>query len=104
MSNTIKIAIAGIGNCASSLIQGITYYAKHNGAADTIGLLHPELGGWRVEDLEVVAAFDIDARKVGKPLEEAIFAPPNNTKDIDRDLPRGGVFVQMGKTLDGCPA
>jgi myo-inositol-1-phosphate synthase len=104
MSNTIKIAIAGIGNCASSLIQGLSYYAKRRGAGDTIGLLHPELGGWRAEDIEVVAAFDIDARKVGRPLEEAIFAPPNNTKDIDRDLTSTGVMVNMGPILDGCPA
>jgi myo-inositol-1-phosphate synthase len=105
-NHTIKIAIAGIGNCASSLIQGLSYYAKKAAAGDfePIGLLHPEIGGWRVEDIEVVAAFDIDSRKVGKPLEDAIFALPNNTKDIDRDLPRSGVTVQMGKLLDGCPS
>ena len=108
MSNTIKIAIAGIGNCASSLIQGLAYYAKRRDDAgddaDTVGLLHPDLGGWRAEDLQIVAAFDIDARKVGKSLEEAIFALPNNTKDIDREVPSTGVIVQMGPVLDGCPA
>jgi len=103
MSNTIKIAIAGIGNCASSLIQGLAYYSKRREDADTVGLLHPEIGGWRVEQLQVVAAFDIDARKVGQPLEKAIFALPNNTKDIDREIPPGGVIVQMGPILDGCP-
>jgi myo-inositol-1-phosphate synthase len=96
----IKIAIAGVGNCASSLVQGIAYYASTN---DTTGLHHPDLGGYRVEDLEVVAAFDIDARKVGRPLEEAIFAPPNNTKIFFRDVPRTGVTVQMGNVLDGYP-
>ena len=94
----IRIAIAGIGNCASSLIQGIHYYAA---GADTTGLLHPDLGGFRVEDIEVVAAFDIDARKVGRPLEEAIFAPPNNTKVFHRDVLPSGVIVQMGEILDG---
>ena len=96
----IRIAIAGIGNCASSLVQGIAYYASNH---DTAGLMHAEIGGYRVEDIEVVAAFDIDRRKVGRPLEEAIFAPPNNTKTICRDLPRGGVIVQMGNVLDGVP-
>ena len=96
----IRIAIAGVGNCASSLVQGISYYAS---GADTTGLLHPELGGYRVEDLEVVAAFDIDARKVGRPLEEAIFALPNNTKTFHREIPSTGVNVQMGNILDGVP-
>jgi myo-inositol-1-phosphate synthase len=94
----IRIAIAGVGNCASSLIQGIHYYGS---GADTTGLLHPELGGYRVEDIEVVAAFDIDARKVGRPLEDAIFALPNNTKIFHREIPPTGVTVQMGDILDG---
>ena len=94
----IRIAIAGIGNCASSLVQGIHYYAS---GADTTGLLHPVLGGYRVEDLEVVAAFDIDARKIGRPLEDALFALPNNTKVFHRDIPPSGVTVQMGEILDG---
>jgi len=95
----IRIAIAGIGNCASSLVQGIAWYATQNGEAP--GLMHPDLGGYRVEDIAVAAAFDIDRRKVGRPLEEAIFAAPNNTKTICRDLPRCGVVVQMGNVLDG---
>ena len=94
----IRIAVAGVGNCASSLIQGIAWYA---GRADVTGLMHPSIGGYRVADIEVVAAFDIDRRKVGRPVEEAIFAPPNNTKDICRELPRGNVLVQMGPVLDG---
>ena len=96
----IRIAIAGVGNCASSLVQGIHYYAA---GADTTGLLHPDLGGYRVEDLEVVAAFDVDARKVGRPLEEALFALPNNTKVFHREIPSSGVTVQMGEVLDGVP-
>src|SRR5258706_2924983 len=102
--DTIKIAIAGIGNCASSLIQGIAYYGKRATEAEPVGLLHPEIGGWRVEDFQVVAAFDIDARKVNKPLEEAVFALPNNTKIFERELPHSCVRVQMGPILDGCPA
>jgi myo-inositol-1-phosphate synthase len=94
----IRIAIAGVGNCASSLVQGFNYYAQQQ---DTTGLMHAEIGGLRVEDIEVVAAFDIDARKVGRPLEEALFAPPNNTKKFFPNLPRTGVTVQMGNILDG---
>jgi myo-inositol-1-phosphate synthase len=98
---TIKIAIAGVGNCASSLVQGIAHYANpENG---TIGLQHQEIGGYRVGDLQVVAAFDVDARKVGKPFEEAIFALPNNTKVFCPEIPKTGVTVRMGPTLDGVP-
>jgi len=98
---SIKIAVAGVGNCASSLIQGISHYANpENG---TLGLQHPEIGGWRVGDLQVVAAFDVDARKVGRPVEEAIFAPPNNTKVFCPEVGRTGVTVQMGPILDGVP-
>src|SRR3954468_15457873 len=98
-NDTIKIAIAGIGNCASSLIQGIAYYGKRDAEAEPVGLLHPEVGGWRVEDLQVVAAFDTDERKVNKPLEEAVFALPNNTKVFERELGQSGVRVQMGAVL-----
>jgi myo-inositol-1-phosphate synthase len=97
----IRIAIAGVGNCASSLVQGISYY---NSQQHTDGLMHPDLGGYRVEDIDVVAAFDIDRRKVGRPLHEAIFALPNNTKTICRDVPASNVVVQMGPVLDGVAA
>lgn len=97
----IKVAIAGIGNCASSLVQGITYYA--NAENGTVGLQHPEIGGWRVSDLQVVAAFDIDVRKVNQPLEQAIFALPNNTKEFCRPVRPTGTTVQMGPILDGVP-
>ena len=99
----IRIAIAGVGNCASSLLQGLEYY-KHAPAderAHPTGLMHYELGGYKPDDIEVVCAFDIDARKVGRPLEEASFAPPNNTITIWRDLPKYGVRVEMGEVLDG---
>ncbi|HUY18817.1 MAG TPA: inositol-3-phosphate synthase [Candidatus Binataceae bacterium] len=99
----IRVAIAGVGNCASSLLQGIEFY-KHASDADRVnpvGLMHYDLGGYRPEDVEVVVAFDIDARKVGQPLETACFALPNNTITIWRDLPRYGVTVEMGETLDG---
>ena len=99
----IRIAIAGVGNCASSLIQGIHWYGS--AAADgTIGLAHPLLGGFAPGDIEVVAAFDIDARKVGRPLHEAIFAKPNNTKVFCDDFTCDGVIVQMGNVLDGVSA
>ena len=94
----IRIAIAGVGNCASSLVQGIHYYTEQ---PDALGLMHEKIGPWRLGDVEVVAAFDIDARKVGRPLEEAVFAPPNNTKQFCRDIPPSGVTVQMGQILDG---
>jgi myo-inositol-1-phosphate synthase len=94
----IRIAIAGVGNCASSLVQGIAWYA---GQEDAVGLMNPIIGGFRAQDVEVVAAFDIDARKVSRPLEEAIFALPNNTKIFQADIPATGVTVLMGDILDG---
>src|SRR3954451_16327642 len=97
----IKIAIAGIGNCASSLVQGIHYYSNPDNGDR--GLQHPQIGPYRVGDLQVVAAFDIDSRKVDRPLEEAMFAAPNNTKQFVSLIPRTGVTVQMGPILDGVP-
>ncbi len=76
--DAIKIGIVGIGNCASSLVQGIEYY-KDKRPEEAIGLMHWEIGGYRPGDIEVVAAFDIDVRKVGKDVSEAIFEPPNCT-------------------------
>ena len=96
----IKIAIAGVGNCASSLIQGIEYY-RNTTADRVIGLMTPEIGGYRPSDLTVVAAFDVDTRKVGRPIQEAIFAPPNCTVVFQRELPDNGVTVQMGPVMDG---
>ncbi|MDD4889578.1 MAG: inositol-3-phosphate synthase [Phycisphaerae bacterium] len=105
----IKIAIAGVGNCASSLIQGIHYYRKAAAAAEGdghVGLMHWDLGGYLPGDLDVVAAFDIDARKVGQPLGKALAAAPNNTKiffDLNK-LPARSPVVQMGQVLDGVSA
>lgn len=99
----IRIAIVGIGNCASALIQGIHYYGTDQDR-DPIGLMHPVLGGYRPSDIRPVAAFDIDARKVGKDLSEAIFAPPNCTCTFFDGVPRLGVSVQMGPILDSLAA
>jgi myo-inositol-1-phosphate synthase len=96
----IKIAIAGLGNCASSLIQGIEYYKNKNGN-NAIGLMHWEIGGYKPDDIEVVAAFDIDGRKVGKDVSEAIFELPNCTTVFCKDIPKTGTIVRMGKLLDG---
>ncbi|MFN4319394.1 MAG: inositol-3-phosphate synthase [Aquificaceae bacterium] len=95
----IRVAIAGVGNCASSLIQGIYYYAKHREGVG--GLMFEDVGGYKPWDIEVVAAWDIDARKVGKDLSEAIFSPPNCTTIFEPNVPRTGVVVRKGKVLDG---
>jgi myo-inositol-1-phosphate synthase len=96
----INVAIIGIGNCASSLVQGIAHYSN-GGANEAIGLSHWDLGGWRPKDLRVVAAFDVDRRKVGLDVAEAIFAAPNcTTKFCDHVAPTG-TRVLMGPVLDG---
>lgn len=96
----IKLAIAGLGNCASSLIQGIEYY-KNSDDENCIGLMHRSVAGYSPGDIEVVAAFDIDERKVGKDVSEAIFAPPNCTKSFYPDVPFMEVVVKKGPVLDG---
>ena len=98
--NKIKLAIVGVGNCASSLVQGIYYYAD-KGADDCIGLMNWDLGGYLPTDIDVVAAFDIDKRKVGTDVNEAIFSSPNCTTVFCDKLPATGVTVQMGRILDG---
>ncbi len=95
----IKIAIVGIGNCASSLIQGIEYYKSKN-QDNCIGLMHWDIGGYKPGDIEVVAAFDTDQRKVGKDIAEAIFQPPNCTKIFFTEIPNTNVIVKMGRILD----
>lgn len=103
----IRIAIAGVGNCASSLIQGIEYYKSLRADSPDIspeisnGLMHHNLGGYMPADIEVAAAFDVDVRKVNKPLKEAVFARPNCTKIFYPDIPDYQVTVQMGEILDG---
>lgn len=96
----IRIGIIGIGNCASSLVQGINYY-KNKSSKDAIGLMHWDIGGYKPFDIEVVSAFDIDKRKVGKDVSEAIFELPNCTKLFCKDIPFLKVKVNMGKILDG---
>ena len=98
--NKIRIAIIGVGNCASSLIQGIRYYRDKN-PDDAMGLMHWKIGGYRPGDIEVVAAFDIDKRKVGKDVNEAVFAEPNCATVFKKNTPKVGVTVKMGKILDG---
>ena len=99
----IRIAIAGVGNCASSLIQGIEYYSALGGnhTDRNLGLMHHDLGRYKPDDIRIVAAFDIDERKVGKPLHEAVFAKPNCTKTFNGGLPDYSVTVEMGEVLDG---
>jgi myo-inositol-1-phosphate synthase len=99
----IKVAIAGVGNCASSLVQGVEYYRDRQGAA-LDGIMRPSIGGYRCGDIEFVAAFDVDRRKVGHPLEEAIFAKPNCTRIFQSALPVSNVIVQAGPVLDGVAA
>ena len=101
--NRIRVAIAGVGNCASSLVQGLEYYKGQNEESIS-GLMHTRIGNWRPSDIEIVAAFDIDRRKVGKRVEEAIFAKPNCTKVFQRVLPISDVVVRMGPVLDGVAA
>ncbi|HUZ41129.1 MAG TPA: inositol-3-phosphate synthase [Acidimicrobiales bacterium] len=96
----IRVAIAGVGNCASSLIQGVTYYRDANPADDVPGLMHVVLGGYHVSDIEFVAAFDVDASKVGNDLGKAIEGGQNNTIKF-AEVPTLGVTVQRGPTMDG---
>lgn len=96
--HNIKVGILGLGNCASSLIQGLHYYKNSN---EVIGLMHQELGGYTIADIEVVFAADVDARKVGKDISVAMFAKPNCTTVFQKDIPEYGVKVVMGRILDG---
>jgi len=97
---TVRLAIAGVGNCASSLVQGIEYYKDADPAERVPGLMHVVLGGYHIRDVEVVAAFDVDAEKVGLDLSKAIAAGANNTIKF-ADVPHLGVTVLRGPTLDG---
>jgi myo-inositol-1-phosphate synthase len=98
----VRIAVAGVGNCTSSLVQGGFYYKnlKVKGGEIVPGLMHPELGGYKVSDIIPVVAFDVDARKVGKDLSEAIWGAPNCTQKFS-DVPHMGVKVLMGPVMDG---
>lgn len=100
-SNVIRVAVAGLGNCASSLIEGLDYYRRHPQAC--VGLLFPVLAGYSVGDIEVVAAFDVSALKVGRPIGEAIYQPPNNFVRHPDARVECQTRVMRGPTLDGNP-
>src|ERR1700760_4281647 len=99
-SGKIRVAIIGTGNCAASLVQGVHYYRDADPSKKVPGLMHVKLGDYHVSDIEFVAAFDVDAKKVGRDLSEAILASENNTIKI-ADVPPLDVTVQRGHTLDG---
>ncbi len=96
----VRVAIIGVGNCASSLVQGVHYYRDADESSLIPGLMHINLGGYHIRDIEFSAAFDVDSTKVGKDLSEAIFAGPNNTFKFT-DVPNLGISVQRGMTHDG---
>jgi myo-inositol-1-phosphate synthase len=100
MGQSVKVAIVGVGNCAASLVQGVHYYSDADPATRVPGLMHVRFGEYHVRDVQFVAAFDVDAKKVGRDLSEAIVASENNTIKIC-DVPPLGVTVQRGHTLDG---
>ncbi len=97
---SVRVAIVGVGNCASSLVQGVEYYKDADPGSRVPGLMHVQFGSYHVRDVEFVAAFDVDAKKVGRDIAEAIVASENNTIKIC-DVPPTGVTVQRGPTLDG---
>jgi len=97
---SVRVAVVGVGNCASSLVQGVEYYRDADASSTVPGLMHVQFGPYHVRDIEFVAAFDVDAKKVGFDLAEAILASENNTIKI-ADVPPTGVIVQRGPTLDG---
>src|SRR3954470_8692574 len=97
---SVRVAIVGVGNCAASLVQGVHYYRDADPTTRVPGLMHVQLGEYHVRDIEFVAAFDVDAKKVGRDLSEAIAASENNTIKI-ADVPPLNVTVQRGTTLDG---
>jgi myo-inositol-1-phosphate synthase len=100
----VRVGVIGVGNCCSALVQGINYYAGSNNSDWVPGVMHPVVGGYGIGDISVVAAFDVDSRKVGRPLSEAIFAPPNCTTVFQRDIKTNGTLVSMGAVHDGVAA
>ena len=100
MSRKLRVGIVGVGNCASSLVQGVSFYRDTPDDAVVPGLMHVNLGGYRIGDIEFASAFDISAVKVGRPLGEALAAEPNNTMRF-AEVPANDVIVSRGPTLDG---
>ena len=96
----VRVAIVGVGNTASSLVQGLEYYKDASPDERVPGLMHVVLGDYHVHDVEISAAFDVDSKKVGKDLSEAVFTEPNNTIKFS-DVPSQDVTVMRGRTLDG---
>ena len=101
-NKNIRVAIVGVGNCANSLYQGLTYYAGYTAGQERDGVMKSRIGGYSVANIEVVAAFDVDKRKVGKCFRDAMIAKPNCTPTYEPNVPDGPV-VQMGPVLDGVP-
>ncbi|MCB5173905.1 inositol-3-phosphate synthase [Microvirga lenta] len=99
-SGKVRVGIVGVGNCASSFVQGLSYYRDAKGNEPIPGLMNIELGGYHISDVEVSAAFDVNASKVGRDVADAIFAEPNNTQRFAA-VPQSGIIVRRGKTLDG---
>ncbi len=97
----IRVGVIGVGNCCSALVQGINYYSGKNNTSLISGLMHPVVGGYKVDDIKIVAAWDIDARKVGRSLETAIFAKPNCTTVFQREIKHTDCTVSMGAMMDG---
>src|SRR5689334_5212456 len=100
LSSAVRVAVVGVGNCASALVQGVHKYQTASADEFVPGLMHVDLGGYHVSDIQFVAAFDVDQRKVGRDLSEAIFTEPNNTVRF-AEVPPIGVRVSRGRTLDG---
>src|SRR3954464_4479450 len=96
----VRVGVVGVGNCASSFVQGLTYYRDANSNEPVPGLMNANVGGYHVRDIELSAAFDVNAGKVGKDVAEAIWATPNNTFRF-ADVAPTGVSVRRGRTLDG---
>ena len=96
----VRVGIVGVGNCASSFVQGLSYYKDAKGNEPVPGLMNLEIGGYHISDVEVSAAFDVNASKIGRDVTEAIFATPNNTQRFSA-VPESGIIVHRGKTLDG---
>jgi myo-inositol-1-phosphate synthase len=99
-NDKVRVAIIGVGNCASSLVQGVEFYKSAEASDEIPGLMHPVLGGYHINDIEFTAAFDIDADKVGKDLSEAVFSGQNNTVKFS-EVPKTGITVERGMTHDG---
>ncbi|WP_134500025.1 inositol-3-phosphate synthase [Microvirga pakistanensis] len=99
-SRKVRVGIVGVGNCASSFVQGLSYYRGAKSNEPIPGLMNAELGGYHISDVEISAAFDVNASKVGRDVSEAIFAQPNNTQRFSA-VPPSGIIVNRGRTLDG---